>query len=233
MARGPSTAGIVIAAATEAAAATAAPRLGGACADLHLEADWPGRPSETGGKSTCREMRTRPAGGRIIVRAGAGGARASSRTSSGGTMTNYAAQMARTAKKYLSWGAQGRKREQQGYDGSGMNRTRDRGNFPRIIVATDLDDTLVDSREPSRDALKTFNYCWKRYSQPPQDVNRGPWAGWSPPGSCRSGREEPQVTPRTPLLVYVTGRSAESFRKLVVRCSSLDRPTGASRPFRA
>ena len=89
--------------------------------------------------------------------------------------------------------------------------------FTWLRASGGLDDTLVDSREPSRAALQRFNYCWRRYSQPPQDVHRGPWAGYYPPSGGRSGSEEPPVTPRTPLLVYVTGRSAESFRQLVVR----------------
>lgn len=129
-------------------------------------------------------------------------------------MTNYAGNVLGRAARW--WGRQRRAGEERDENLAGGRRGR--GQFPRILVATDLDDTLVDSREPSREALLQFNFCWKRFSQPPQDLNRGPWAGWSPAGGYGGReREEPPVTARTPLLVYVTGRSAERFRQLVVR----------------
>lgn len=119
----------------------------------------------------------------------------------------------RAARKVFSWSRTGRDHDERGKGAApGDGGKRGRGHFPRIIVATDLDDTLVDSKDPTRAALKRFQMCWKVFCQPPQDAGRGPWAG-----RPRGVNEPLAITANTPLLIYVTGRSAERFRDLVVR----------------
>lgn len=78
----------------------------------------------------------------------------------------------------------------------------------------------MDSKDPTREALRHFNLSWELFvqSSAPKDCNRGPW------GRGTSGEQQPVVTARTPLLVYVTGRSAESFKNLVARSSPAAQP---------